>query len=269
MDSKYRIVSEEERLKYAPEMVGTGHHLLSDKEKFWVVKYKPATIDEEKRDYLAYLLGKGYANIAEVLPLSTEELAEVKALTQKDGNSMTQNTFLVRLAGSYSPQELPCQTLEEAVAKELVFSVWIRRRDAHVDNRVYVSGIPIFFDHQTAFLGEPHLADISAFFGATSDYGQAGRWRVRELTQSLTLLCRGVNKTEMGSFHYVNNFEAFKECLSAAASELEDHLPENWRQVVVNVGFTGDKSQPILDFLEKNLETIESDIGQMKKIIFQ
>ena len=82
--------------------------------------------------------------------------------------------------------ELPYQTLEDAVAAELVYSLWARRRDTHVDNRAYVDGIPIYFDHEICFLAEPHFVHATAFFEALNDYGHAGFWRVKQVDRLVT-----------------------------------------------------------------------------------
>lgn len=266
---EYRLVTEEKRAKYTPELVGQAHVIISDEEKFWVVKHKPGSVDEEKRDLLGYLLGCKFANVAEVKFLNDEDHKQIRVLAGKDDTSLPSNTFLVRLAGSYSLDELPCKTLEQAVATELVYSTWIRRRDAHVDNRVYVRGIPTFFDYQTAFLGEPGLADITAFFGQPTNYGDAGAWRVKTLDSNLTLLTRGVNKTFTGGYHYVHDLDSFKKEIAILKTSFANNLANDWKNSIAQVGFDSPKKEEILGFLEKNLSTLQDDIDRMQQILFQ
>lgn len=134
-----------------------GKRIVRFNGKHWFVKFKPDP-EERRRDYLAYLLGRNWANIAEVRPLSESEFAELQSadIALPDWAS-ADNTFLVRLVQDYSLDQLPKVDLNSAVASELVFSLWIRRRDAHTANRGYIDGIPVFFDHQTAQIGRAHV----------------------------------------------------------------------------------------------------------------
>lgn len=129
-----------------------GKKILRFKEKHWFVKCKPNP-EEQKRDHLAYILGRGWTNIAEVLPLSEGEfdnLHRVDVVLPKWATM--NNTNLVRLVGDYTIDQLPHTDIDRAVASELVYSLWIRRRDTHAANRAYINCVPVFFDHQTAFL---------------------------------------------------------------------------------------------------------------------
>lgn len=267
---KYTLLSDEDRAKYAPELLGRGHILIRDGEKIWVVKHKSGYIDEEKRDLLGYLLGRKFSNVAEVRLLNREEHQEIRILTGKDESSTVNNTFLVRLVGSYIIDELPCKTTDEAVASELVYSTWIRRRDTHVDNRAYVGGLPLFFDHQTAFLGEPELADIVTFFMVPADYGHAGAWRVRQVEdEMITSKIREGNRTIVGAHHYVHDLENFKYKIEDAKSALKNSLQDGWENLIVQAGFTDSKKDSITNFLKSNLETLDNDIEVMRQIIFK
>lgn len=264
---KYRIASDEEKAKYAPELVGMGHVIVTDEEKFWVVKHMPGLVDIEKRELLGYLLGKNLTNVAEVKLLDQEEHQEVKTLSGKGEDSLPTNTFLVRLGGSYSLEELPCKTLEQAVARELVYSVWIRRRDTHADNRVYVHGIPIFFDHHVAFLGEPEQLYIATFFNPQpASYGHAGAWRVKQRQDKITTLeARTGNK----AYHYINDLNEFNAQVSIAVSELSKSPPDSWEDLITQTGFTDTKRDEIADFLRGTLRTLGDDINIMQQIIFK
>lgn len=267
---KYSLISEQDRLKYAPELYGRGHILVTDDQKIWVVKHKPGTANEEKRDLLGYLLGKNFANIAEVKLLDPEEHQQICVLSHKGEDSTPCNTFLVRLGGSYSLNELPCKTVEKAVARELVYSTWIRRRDTHADNRTYISGIPIFFDHQTAFLAESKYAHTTAFLRFNPDYGHPAFWRVKQIDGTMTTeKARGVEKQEDKAHHYVNNLDLFKDELDLAEKTLVETIPQqDLKPLIKNAGFDDISVNIINNFLLNNLHILPNDLKQMKEIIF-
>jgi len=261
----YALATDEDRRKYAPELVGHGHIIVKDEKKLWVVKHKPGTIDEEKRDFLGYLLGRNFTNVAEVRPLNLEDHQQIRTLTNKGENSLPSNTFLVRLGGSYSLEELPCKTLEQAVATELVYSTWIRRRDTHTRNKVYLNSIPIFFDHETAFLGNQGLKNIGFFFSSTKE-GHAGSWRLKISSGAITTQdARRVNIDH----HYVYNVEVFKKQLKIAKLSLEQSLQEKWEGLISQAGFIDPKRKEIAIFLKSNLETIDNDLKIMEEVIFR
>lgn len=265
--STYTLVSDEDIKKYAPELLGQGHFVVSGDGKLWRVKHKPGSVDDEKRDLLGYLLGCKFANVAEVKLLTPQEHEQIKILTDKDKNSLPTNTFLVRLAGTYSPEELLCKTLDEAVATELVYSTWIRRRDTHVLNRAYVGGIPVFFDFQTAFLGEKELADIKIFFSEPpADYGRASAWRVRESSDIITTSQARAGDNRV---HCVRDLPAFKKQIDFAVIKLRDNLKEGWEDFISQAGFNSHQKDEIVNFLKRNLESLEEDLKLMQEIIFK
>lgn len=245
----YELFSEEKRSKYAPELVGQKHVVVSDGEKLWVVKHKPGSTDEEKRDRLGYLLGRKLANVAEVKLLNKQEHIQIRTLAGKESSNVD-NTFLVRLGGSYSIEELSCKTLDQAVATELVYSTWIRRRDTHANNCVYTEGIPIFFDHQTAFLGQSELADISTFFSEPATEGHACNWRVRETQGDKTTI-----KARQGNIdhHYINSLETFRKQINAANFALKNSLKRGWEDLISEAGFDSSKKRRLLTFSKETL----------------
>lgn len=258
-----------EKAKIAPELVGSGVVIVSDGSRSWVVKPRNVATNEEKRDYLEYLLGNKFANIAEVKLLNPDEHNEIKSLSGRGDESTPSNTYLVRLAGSYILEELPCKTLEEAVAAELVYSTWIRRRDTHVDNRVYVDGIPIFFDHHIAFDAEG-VQNAETFFTTGGSYGHADRWRVKSTTEPMaTLKARGVDRNVAGAHHYVNDMEEFKIQLDKKAKKLPIILGNNWKDLIYQSGFVDKDAKNIYLLLKSNLDSLESDVARMKQTIFQ
>lgn len=263
--TQFKLVTEQERAEFAPELVRTGHKLIRNGEKLWVVKHKPSGVNEEKRDRLAYLLGKDIANVAEVKLLNNEELQNIKALTGESDNSSINNTFLIRLSGNYSLSELPCKTLEEAVAMELVYSIWIRRRDTHAKNRAYLSGIPIFFDHQTAFLGDHGLEDINYFFHGQGE-GHAGSWRVKEASEVITTQ---IARSRRIDTHWVHNIDIFKEFLELSKRKIRSLSHENIENVVAEVGFTSEQTTQIVSFLVTNLNALDVEVEAMNQVVYK
>lgn len=233
----YRLLTNEEKIKISPDLNNSPFRVITDGGKIWVLKHNNNT-DREKRDLLGFLLGKDFCNLTEVKLLNEQELENIKQFANGQESFNINNTFLVRLAHSYSLEKLPCKLLEEAVASELVYSTWIRRRDAHVDNRVYVKGIPLFYDYHVAFLGEPDLADIIVFFTQTSDYGRAGRWRIKLLNDYLTQLTRGISKVEMGAYHFVNDLDSFYQHVEKSKAFLKEKVTSQIENLVQQAKFT-------------------------------
>ncbi len=264
----YVLPLTEEIVKFAADLLPC---VIKDRDKYWFVKYKPGTRDQEKRDLLAYLLGKSICNVSEVKLLSDSEHAEIKTKLNLDEGSNINNTFLVRLAGSYSLSELPNQTIEKAVATELVYSIWIRRRDTHALNRVYVDGIPIFFDHETAFLAEPRWAHSTMFFRDNPDYGHPGYWRIKKLSSSEkmeTMKARSTPNPNDRAHHYVYNLGEFKKEIVKAEESVKNLTSSNLKQTIIEAGFNQAEADHIDNFLKNNLFTLSNDIEQMKEIIF-
>ena len=266
----YTLLPSEELQSLAPELVAASR-VIKNNDDLWYVKYKKSTVDEEKRDFLAHLLGKDICNIAEVKLLSGFEHTEIKTLLNLDADSTQQNTFLVRLGGSYRIDELPNKTLEKAVATELVYSVWIRRRDTHSMNRVYLEGIPIFFDHQTAFLGEPGDAHSTMFFRHNPDHGHPAFWRIKVIPNSEkmdTLRARNVPENEK-AYHYINDKDKFLEEIEISVNAVKRVGESDLIPHIKAAGFSEGMVETINNFLKVNLLTLESDVEQMKEILFR
>ncbi len=266
---QFSLLSDKEKSKLAPELVGSIAVVVTDDSKQWVIKPRNVATNEEKRDLLGYLLGHKFANIAEVKLLTPEEHNEIKILSGRDDNSTPSNTYLVRLAGSYNIDELPCKTTEEAVAAELVFSTWIRRRDTHVDNRCYIEGVPVFFDHHIAF-GAEGILTAEAFFTAAASYGHATFWRVKEIPDQMTTLrARGVDRNIAGAHHYVQNMDEFKRQLDIKVKELPVLIGNDWKNLIFDAGFTTEDAESIYSILKNDLNNLEQDVARMKQTIFQ
>jgi hypothetical protein len=130
------------------------HPLVEIHDERWMLK------PEGGREVLATLLGGTRLNIAEARPW---------------GRTGDGARAAVRLAENYRLGDLLISDLDEAVASEMVFSAWTRRRDSHAFNRAYVRGVPIFFDNGVAFDPTQSLED---FMQTGPDFGYVPSWRV-------------------------------------------------------------------------------------------
>lgn len=275
----YTPLTGEQREKLIPELSDSGRIAVTDGGGFWLVKCKPNLVDGEKIDLLGWLLARGFANVAEVRLLNHEEIEEIKDIPEISASSLYQNispenTWLVRLGSTYSLAELPCKTLESAVAVELVYSLLIRRRDVHLDNRVYVEGVPVFFDHQTAFLGEPELADLGVFFKEPpGDHGRASAWRV--VVSKRTWTTRDARAEiirvgqRVGGYHYVRDMAEFKEDLQRAVEVVSGIDIEQQKDLIRVCGFEETQTEKITAFLKNNQQDLSEGISRMEQIIYR
>jgi len=126
---------------------------------------------EPWRELLAWRLGASWLNIAEVVPAADVEDASTPQGERRGPFSKP----LIRLGQTYSIDDLIVKDNDRAIAHELAFSLWIRRRDPHPWNRVYVKGVPIFFDQHVSFDQRP----FDDFFNVGDDGSRPSRWRVR------------------------------------------------------------------------------------------
>ena len=163
----------------------------------WAVKPKG------RREALGYQLARGRLNVP-----------EVRLLPRAEGPPRA----LVRLAKDYTVDDLPIRDLDEAVAAELAFSLWIRRRDTHAYNRAYVGGIPIFFDHGAAF--EVSL-ELDRFLRHGPDNGFVPAWRVEEWAHEPTTLgTRWLNDATGLAIHPVHDLARFRSFFAAWVDRL-------------------------------------------------
>jgi len=156
-----------------------------------------------RREALGYHLAKGRLNVP-----------EVRLLPQVEGPPKA----LVRFTKSHRVDDLPIRDLDEAVAAELAFSLWIRRRDTHAYNRAYVDGIPMFFDHGAAFNVSQEL---DGFLRDGPDYGFVPAWRVEEWAyEPTTLGTRWLNDATDLAIHPVHDLARFRSFFAAWVDRL-------------------------------------------------
>jgi hypothetical protein len=92
------------------------------------------------QELLVWQIGKDWLNIAE--PVAGTAVSDATTANGELAGPFTMP--LVRLAQTYTVEELPVTDNDSAIAGELAFCLWVRRRDPHAWNRAYVTGIPIF-----------------------------------------------------------------------------------------------------------------------------
>ena len=241
------------------------NRLIDFEEKKWFLK-KKKSVNEFKRDYLAWLLGKDFLNIAEVKPIDD------RILTMLDLKETDESKWLVRIGESYKDNELIIHDLDKAVAYELVFSIWIRRRDTHTFNRVYtLSGLPVFFDHQTAFLGEPYLTDINYFFNSNLDRdGYASMWTVVVKDSSTIISTSKAQEYETSerpkTVHFINAWDSFEDYVIEAVKYIKN-MRLNYSQLIKKAGFEKQEVDDISGFLIQNRNDLGSDVKEMFKVL--
>jgi len=266
----FRKITNEEYDLYAPELKNSDKVVVHDGEKFWILKYGINSGDALQRDLLGYLLGSQVSNVAEVKAITAPEFEELRQLFNFTHEFDQNRHYLARVVGSYMKEELRWKTPEEAVASELVFSIWTRRRDAHVDNRAYIDGVPIFFDHGVAFLLEQDMGHISIFSRRNSDHGQPNRWRVKVRHENMTTVqARALDRNTQGAFHFVNDLDKFNTELGKMVSLFQSTFDKDLRLVIQQAGFTGETLELINEFLKVNLANLPTDTEIMCKIIYK
>jgi hypothetical protein len=215
----------------------------------------------------AWRLGETWLNIAEVVFAD-----EVDDATWSDGRPFVEQNdsslVLVRIAQDYLPDDLPIQDLDRAIAAELVFSMWIRRRDAHPWNRAYVSGIPIFFDHHIAFGAQAANLLISSFFRVGADGGHAGRWRVKPLPAAETPTTSGEREFSGGAMaiHRVRDLSAF----DALLVETADAIRKRDRTELEQRAHLSRVRQPeaLLTFLTLGQERLDDELAELQTVLW-
>jgi len=243
--------------------------VISCEGKLWYVK----TLKKgrsAKRELLGYLLGNGLVNVAEVRSVNETELLQIKKIAELDNNASPNNTVLVKLACDYTLDELPLQELNIAAAGELVFSVWVRRRDAHLFNRAYVDNIPMFFDHHVAFGLEPYLLNLKYFFRSKFP-GNAGAWRIQEhdiqAPLNTTSLRRNVwANSKKWDTHYIDCPKKFTAAVKKIASVITDKKL-NLRSLIHQAGFRGIEALILLFFLKRSTKSLHEDVALMLDVV--
>lgn len=249
-----------------------GSRIVRFQGKHWFVKCR-FDQDQQRRDRLGYGLGRGWSNVAEVRPVNARQLRCIREICAHLPEWATmRNTYLVRLVADYSLDQLPHADIDAAVASELVFSLWIRRRDTHAANRAYIGAVPVFFDHGAAFLSEPDLYDADMFFHHGADAGFAGRWRVETAGPDAvisTAELRRVGREKDVALHLIRDFGRFDACVEQAVARLWTQSPRGWLRAAHAAGYGAAEAGAIAGFLERNRAALASEVEMMRAVIFQ
>jgi len=246
--------------------------------KHWFVKHAPQDKLAAQRERLAYLLGRTFANIAEIRFLENSEFERVRGSgVDLPETASAADTYLVRLGFDYRWLFLPIKNLERAVASELLFSLWIRRRDAHSFNRVYVNGVPVFFDHLTGLLGEPELAELDRFFIRGPDAGYAAWWQLDEKRSmkypDLLRLRREEkalfesNRGDQGVFHPVRQKDLVRKYILKEARRIRAMRDSDFAAAASNAGFSKTEGRTIVQFLRKTSDELRPGVERLCEML--
>ena len=213
---------------------------------------------------IAYQLGLNTVSIIEINKTDFNLIKSIDDIKLED-EADSENTYLVRLAQSYKKETLPIKNLDEAVASELIFSLWIRKRDTHIDNKIFINGIPIFFDFDVAF--DINKKDVNKFFenkkrknGKYRDWGFAGCWSV---TTKKTLEEIRIAKNEKICYHLIENLDNFQEQLDKYCKKIKHYnIEKAFDKIKDTEGLL-----EIKQFLIENKKTISEDCEILKNIL--
>jgi hypothetical protein len=217
--------------------------------KIWYVK-GPSPLD-----HLGYLLARGRLNVCET------------AFASED-SGLDPATALVRPGQTYSLSELPIQDLDEAVASELVFSLWIRRRDTHAFNRVYVDGIPVFFDFNAAFDAEVINADPDGFFRA-GNLGFVQSWRVvpaEELVRD-TDQVRHLGNARSLALHVIHDTEVLYDHLDAWVAAIREMKDETIVRALEEARISQERCSRIRELLRRSQDVLPQMASRLQPIL--
>lgn len=236
-----------EDLSPYPELLDVKEKVVKDGSIFWYVKMS-YNENIKKREKLAYLLGSPWTNISTVEDINDIELEQLTRLEiVTPGSKRAKDIYLVCLAQNYSIADLPQKDLTNATARELVFSLLVRRRDAHKDNRVYISGVPISFDYHVAFLQEGEaLRTEDGFYSR-----EPKDWRVKVTEQTVsTQSVRSLSANDIYT-HFVNDVEVYKQEVQNFCEVIRTDK-RDYVQVATTAGFNQDEAVTVSTFIEES-----------------
>ena len=236
--------------------------LVIKNDKLWVVK-PCISRDDLRRELLVHSLSKGLVNAAEIIPASFNDIYHLFGMGLVDNTASPDNTLLVRLAQEYARKELPLQDVDYATAGELVFSLWVRRRDVGNYNRAYThDGVPVFFDYHASLNSEPGLQDSKAFFDRDGPHGHAGNWRVVE-DKSVPLYTIASRHT---SILHITDVATFKRAINYFVLKIQS-TDFNLKEAMERSGFSRSDVRFLAGFLETTRKELPKDVTAMLRVI--
>lgn len=246
--------------KISEELVNwNGHRLpiISAFGKYWVVKVMAER--EVSRELLVFKLSKSLCNTPEVRIINKRTLEALHLLGIAE-NGNTKTTILIELAQTIPTSRLPNKDLDNATAAELMFSLWVRRRDADSWNRSYNSdGVPIFYDLSASLDFEDDLIRPEDFF-SYNRYGYAGSWRVKIMNENTKLSASKLRRNK-DHFNYIVDKNNFLESLERVKNTIKRRAP----RLVKQASRYSDNAKELLLFTTKNLD---DDAKILKQVIF-
>ncbi len=241
-------------------------NLVRWKEQFWLAKVPHCAPWAEM---LSYRLAKDWLNVAAIASPNDVDDANWVDSGQAFDALAFRDRVLVRVAQDYAEGDLLVKDHDEAMAGELVFSTWIRRRDAHPLNRAYVAGIPIFFDHHIAYgnCGETINLPIETFFRYGVDAGHAGRWRLGKLPDGELPTTIGERAASEGEFaiHRICNESAFRRHVDLAVDRINRLMNVEIRDHVA--ASRVDDPASIVNLLTTTRDSLEKAVKQLLRVL--
>jgi hypothetical protein len=251
--------------RHAAELInwnGDRLRLVLRNQEAWVIKRSPTERDL-RRELLLCSLARDLVNAAEVIRVSFSDIHHLLQMGLVDDRASPDNTLLIRLAQGYVAAELPLRDIDTATAGELVFSLWVRRRDAHSHNRAYTpDGLPVFFDLHASLDYEPWLRDCRTFF-SRNVRGYAGGWRVAEDKErpANTIAARSTDVM------YIRERARFMIAVEACVQRIQSSHCDLWA-AVKRSGFSRSEAKFLVDFLETTKKGLRQDVSLMLDVIF-
>lgn len=217
-------------------------------------------------ELLASRLAADWANIAQ----ATEGSRVAGAVRLEDGDIVGPLAKpVVRLVQDYSFDELRLKSNDEAMASELAFCLWTRRRDPHAWNRAYVEDVPVFFDQHVAFA--VGLADLDLFFGPAQDAGYPDRWRARlvPIDESLTTLGERQRQGVGAPFAIqpIRDRQAFEGALSTAVDHIRRYDDDRLLREVALVSSLDPTA--IAEFLSATRDGLAAAADRMLDVLYR
>jgi hypothetical protein len=221
------------------------------------------------QELLAHRLGDSWLNVADAVRPTVAAGAIYSNGTPFDAVGDAASC-LVRVIQDYKLDELAERDLDKAVASELIFSLWVRRRDTHAWNRAYVDGIPGFFDHHVAFGEDATSRSLEGFFRDGGDAGYAGRWRTWELGEGevpTTVSERGLAPVSGLAIHRVRSLECFDKHLDVVAQHIASFDEKELKTLATDAG--APEPQSVAQLLVQTRDELPKALTRLRQIVYQ
>ncbi len=261
-------------LKYKDELADQKgndqrNRIISFKGKYWYVKTINDNSKKKNFDLLSYKLGKGWLNTPEVMLLTDSQ----RRILSKKLFGEEENIYLIRLAQDYSAKDLPIKNFTEAIASEIVFSIWIMRRDAHNSNRTIINGkIPIFFDMEVGFrrLDKKNEVMYDRFFQGGKDHGYVANWRLYYLNGLDHIHIKKLREMEFNkplTLHPIESTEKFWRSVEFFRNKIENFSNDHLMELVYQSGLDGDTALKVHQRLIYSKNRLGESINHIKPIL--